>query len=73
MRNEQDECEGLVGGRVMCRTLAEFFQAARVLLEEEQLVPSPNNHLIAFICDAVRLARENIDLAIKPLIEEKHI
>lgn len=46
-----------VAGR-LDRSLADFERACLVHLADEQGRPSPNNALIAVLCDAVRLARE---------------
>lgn len=46
-----------VAGR-MERTLADFERACLVHLENEQRRPNPDNALIAVLCDAVRLTRE---------------
>ena len=41
-------------------TFAQFTRRAGVLIEEEQAKPLPDNALIAFLCDAIRLAREAV-------------
>lgn len=48
-----------VAGDYLPMPLAQFVQRAKVLLAEEQEKPLPDNALIGFLCDAVRLAREN--------------
>jgi hypothetical protein len=54
----RDEFEGLVGGDRLMTTIGEFKQRAAVIIEEEQAKANPDNHLITFACDAIRLARE---------------
>jgi hypothetical protein len=49
-----------VGGDFMNRSLADFERACLVHLQEEQERPNPNNALIAVLCDAVRLTREQV-------------
>jgi len=51
-----------VEGDRLPTSLAQFIQRAKVLLEEEQAKPLPDSALIGFLCDAVRLARENNNL-----------
>jgi hypothetical protein len=46
-----------VAGR-MERTIADFERACLVHLADEQRRPNPDNALIAVLCDAVRLSRE---------------
>lgn len=41
-------------------TLADFERACRVCIRDEQAKPNPDNHLIAVLCDAVRLKREYV-------------
>lgn len=48
-----------VEGDFLPMPLAQFIQRAQVLLAEEQEKVAPDNALIGFLCDAVRLAREN--------------
>ncbi len=50
--------EELVEGRLMCRSLGDFVRACCVHIEIEQRQLTPENALIATLCDAVRLARE---------------
>ena len=47
-----------VGGEVMSGSLVEFERRCRLYLEVEQSKLSPDNCLIALLCDAVRLSRE---------------
>jgi hypothetical protein len=54
----RDEFEGLVAGDRLEITIGQFKQRAAVIIEEEQAKTNPDNHLIAFACDAIRLARE---------------
>lgn len=54
-------------GDTLNMPLCLFEHRAGVLLAEEQLKASPNNALVAFICDAIRLARENERMARAPL------
>src|SRR5688572_17807343 len=42
----------VVGGRWMERTLADFVRACRICLADEQKMATPNNALIAVLCDA---------------------
>lgn len=51
-----------VAGRTLTRTLAAFYLACDRLLADEQAKVAPDNTLIAVLCDAVRLGRENEDL-----------
>jgi hypothetical protein len=51
-----------VGGRRLECTIAVFERRCQVLLGEEQRKPSPDNALIAVLCDAVRCAREYVDV-----------
>ncbi len=50
-----------VAGRIMDRSIGMFEQACLVQLEGEQAKIRPDNHLIAILCDAVRLGREYSD------------
>lgn len=50
-----------VGGRRLGRTINSYKRAILVLLAEEQMKLSPNNALIAVLCDSIRLAREYVD------------
>lgn len=50
-----------VGGRRLLRSLADFERACKVHIAEEQDKLNPDNALIALLCDAVRLAREQED------------
>lgn len=60
----------------MDRSLADFARATKLCLEEEQRKPSPDNHLIAVLCDAARVGWELIEANkvkdIDPAIEAKH-
>lgn len=51
-----------VAGR-MERSIAAFVNACDVHLADEQERPAPDNALIAVLCDAIRLAREYVELA----------
>ncbi len=53
-----DPCKGLVADDRMNVSLCDFYLRAAALLREEQAKPLPNNALIDFICNAVRLGRE---------------
>jgi hypothetical protein len=55
-----------VAGR-METTIATFQQRCDRLLADEQQKIAPDNALIAVLCDAVRLAREYVELATKPI------
>lgn len=48
-----------VAGDTLPTTLAQFILRASRLLSDEQAKPNPDSALIAFLCDTVRLAREN--------------
>lgn len=50
-----------VGGRICEWSLSEFEHRCRVHLMREQEKPLPDNGLIAVLCNAVRLAREQAD------------
>ena len=52
----------LVDGRIMYRSLPDFRRACCVYIETEQHQVSPDNTLLALLCDAVRLSRETEDL-----------
>jgi hypothetical protein len=54
----RDEFSHLVSDAMMSTTIGFFKQRAAVIIEEEQAKPNPDNHLIQFACDAIRLARE---------------
>jgi len=47
-----------VAGDLCLTSLNEFRERGQLLLKEEQEKPLPNNALIDFICNAIRLARE---------------
>lgn len=47
-----------VDGVYMDRSLNDFTRACLVYLEEEQAKLAPDTHLIALLCDSVRLTRE---------------
>jgi hypothetical protein len=55
-----------VAGRLET-TLAAFTQRCDRLLADEQEKIAPDNALIAVLCDAVRLAREYVELARQPI------
>ena len=52
-----------VGGRRMLRAHDEFERACKIHLMDEQEKISPDNSLVALLCDAVRLSREFCDYA----------
>ena len=52
-----------VDGVYMDRSLNDFTRLCLMYLEEEQAGPVPDTHLIALLCDAVRLAREMAQLS----------
>jgi hypothetical protein len=62
IRDGQERPVVAVAGR-MERTLAEFEGACLVHLDDEQRRATPDNALIALLCDAVRLKREHVELA----------
>ena len=49
----------LVAGSHLTRSLADFERSCESRLAEEQEKLAPDNHLIAVLCDAVRLSREH--------------
>lgn len=53
----------------MERSLADFERACLVHVEEEQAKPNPDNATIALLCDAVRLARENVELYARLVVD----
>jgi hypothetical protein len=53
-----------VAGDTLPTSLAQFYMRGQHLLAEEQEKVSPDNALVAFICDAIRLGRENERLAL---------
>jgi hypothetical protein len=53
----------LVGTGPMQRSLADFEIACGVYIDNQQQQVSPDNALIALLCDAVRLAREHARIA----------
>lgn len=57
-----EELKGVVAlPDMMSRSLVEFARGIKVLLEEEQQKPLPDNALIATLCDAGRLGYEYLD------------
>jgi hypothetical protein len=56
---EDDPCRGLVAGDSMNGTGRDLQLRAALLLREEQRKPLPDTGLIHFICESVRLVREN--------------
>lgn len=52
-----------VGGSIMEWSLEDFAHKCRFYLGEEQEKPSPDNGLVAVLCNAVRLAREQVKMA----------
>lgn len=57
-----DICSDVVTGRLFDDISGAFFlRRAKALIEDEQLKPSPDNLLLGFLCDAVRLWREHED------------
>lgn len=56
-----------IAGDMMTWTLAQFRCRAQMLAHEEQQKIAPDNALIAFICEAVRLSRENERMATQPI------
>lgn len=57
---EPMECHSLVAGTYMDRSLGDFMRACEAWIAEEQYKLAPDTHLIALLCDSVRLAREFI-------------
>lgn len=58
-----DAFDGLVAGRRLETTISQFQCRAANILEAEQAKANPDNALIAFACDAIRLAREYCDVS----------
>lgn len=57
-----------IGGRALTEwTVAEFERNCRILIRDEQEKPNCDTHLIAVLCNAVRVAREQTDLATSKL------
>lgn len=54
-----------VEGRQMLTTISQHERACLVHLMEEQEKISPNNALVAVLCDSVRLCREYLDVCRK--------
>lgn len=54
----RDEFEHLVAGDRLMTTIGQFKLRAACIIQEEQDKASPDNSLISFACDAIRLARE---------------
>lgn len=55
----------IVAGEQMERSIADFTRACEVHILEEQYKPLPDNALIGLICDAVRLAREHVQMTME--------
>lgn len=53
----------VVAGDRMDRSIEDFVNACEVAIEEEQREIAPRNHIIALLCDAVRLSREYVEFA----------
>lgn len=53
----------IVAGDIMNRSIEDFVNACEVAIEEERREVSPRDHIIALLCDAVRLSREYVELA----------
>lgn len=49
-----------IGGDALPITIEAHVRSCRVLLDEEQRRPNPDNALIATLCNSVRLAREHV-------------
>lgn len=64
---ETETPRDLVAGDMLPTTLWQFTLRANRLLEDEQAKVSPDNALISFLCDAVRLAREHERMATSPM------
>ena len=58
MAARPDGLEHLVCGVYMERSVADFARACGVYIEEEQRKLASDTHLIALLCDAIRLTRE---------------
>ncbi len=50
-----------IAGEYITGNIEQFLHRADVLLDEEQRKISPNNALIAFFCDTVRMTREYLN------------
>lgn len=55
--------ESVVAGRYLSTSLRAFVRACEVHIEEELRKLSPDTTTIALLCDAVRLAREHVRMA----------
>ncbi len=61
-----DVCDSLVSGNHMTLTGGQYLLRAKFLLEEEQQKPNPDNALIGFVCESVRLWREIENREVRP-------
>lgn len=55
------QLNSLVEGRVLSSSVVEFYRKALVLILKEQNKARPDNTLLEFLCDSVRLGREYMD------------
>lgn len=55
-----EEARGICALTPMDRSLGDFARAVRVCIEEEQRKIAPQTHVIALLCDALRLGAEYI-------------
>lgn len=70
-RSADDPCDGIVAGDYLGTTLNVFKLRARRLIEQEQERVAPDNALIDFLCNAVRLAREHAAAMTAPIQTEQ--
>jgi len=56
-----------VAGRRLLTTHAAFERSCKLLIKAEQEKSLPDNHLIATLCNAIRLSREHCDYATRNL------
>lgn len=68
-----DGLEHLVAGTYMDRSIADFARACGVYIEEELAKLASDTHLIALLCDAVRLTREMTILSQYPTMWPGHL
>ncbi len=67
METYKEALGGMVALHPMNRSLVDFARAIRVVLEDEQRKPMPDNAVIALLCDAARLGWEQIEWAHRTL------
>ena len=60
--------EQVVAGEWMECSIGVFMRRCELYIVDESQKLAPDNTLIALLCDAVRLARETIRLATRPIV-----